>query len=408
MTVNQGKQQMQPIGGSRKGRTHVLEVIGNASMGGMENYLKNFITNLPPDQFKVTCICPYESSFTTELRQLAVDEVYITPIEDDPAWRSIQLTVEVARLHQVDVLHAHMPKAHALAGLAGSLLHKPVVATIHGMNVTSHELGITRAVGSHVITNCQEAYTQALAMGITADRVDLVRNGIDINLFTPANNGDELRKAINVPRPTPLVGFVGRLEHEKGPDLFVRAMEYVHRQMPDAHFVIVGDGCMRNELVDMCERMQLDQHIHFVGWWHNTPDVYPALDLLAHTSRSDGTSLVLLEAMSSGCPTVGLAVGGIREVIEHEVTGFLAGPGDWERIGMRTVQLLEQPDRLEMMKTAARERVETCFNIGTNTRRVADILQQVAFGLIDSEGYAAAAPFVREIVARAPFDSPQL
>src|SRR3954452_10786294 len=121
---------------------HLLEVIGNASVGGMERYIINFVSQLPADDFQVICICPYESSFTTSLRNLGI-EVYIAPISDDPAWRSIQLTVEVARLHEIDVLHAHMPKAHVLAGLAGHLIHRPVVATIHGMNITSHELGIT-------------------------------------------------------------------------------------------------------------------------------------------------------------------------------------------------------------------------------------------------------------------------
>src|SRR5438132_986445 len=127
----------------QKSPFNILEVIGNASFGGMEKYITNFITHLPPNQFKITCICPYESAFTTSLRDLGC-KVYITPITDDPTWRSIQLAVEVTRLHGINVLHAHMPKAHVLAGLAGSLTHKPVVATVHGMHLTSFEYGITR------------------------------------------------------------------------------------------------------------------------------------------------------------------------------------------------------------------------------------------------------------------------
>src|SRR3954449_13132274 len=122
--------------------THVniLEVIGNASFGGMEKYIMDFITHLPSDEFTVTCLCPYESTFTTLLRDLG-HKVYITPITDDPTWRSVQLAVEVTRLHEIDILHAHMPKAHVLAGLTGCLAHKPVVATVHGMHVSSFEFG---------------------------------------------------------------------------------------------------------------------------------------------------------------------------------------------------------------------------------------------------------------------------
>lgn len=387
----------------REGRLHVLEVIGNAGIGGMESYIKNFISHLPPNQFSVTCICPNESEFTSSLRQLGVEDVFITPIEDDPSWRSIQLAVEVARLHQIDVLHAHMPKAHVLAGVAGCLIHKPVVATVHGMNVTSHELGITRAVGSHLLTNCQEAYTQALAMGVSADRVNLIRNGVDLRVFTPDDTGDKLRESIGLSPNTPLVGFVGRLEHEKGPDIFLRAAEYVHHHMPDVHFVIVGEGVMHSQLEEMCAYLRLEQHVHFTGWL-NTADVYPALNLLAHTSRSDGTSLVLLESMACECPCVGLAVGGVREIIENESTGLIAGAGDWQGIGIRILQLLEQPKRIQIMGAAARIRVEQHFNIKTNTLQTSEVLRDIAFPGLNGHSFASTSGLTREIGGRKSVD----
>ena len=364
--------------GHHNGQIHILEVIGAASKGGMENYIKNFLANLPPNQFRITCICPNESAFTTSLRQLGVEEVFITPITDDPQWRSIQLAIEVSRLYHIDVLHAHMPKAHVLAGLAGNLLHKPVVATVHGMHLTAYELGVTRAVGSHLITNCQEAYIQALAMGVSPERVTHIRNGIDTTAFTPEHSATKFLKSINVPPGTPLVGFVGRLELEKGPDLFVRVANYVHQLRPDIHFVIAGEGAMLKQLQNMCAQLGLKQHVHFVGWWNNTANIYPALDLLVHTSRSDGTSLVLLEAMACAKPIVALGVGGVLEIIENESTGILAKADDWENAAKVVVQLLEKPKLLASMGTAARARIEKHFNLSTNTKRTTEVLRNIA------------------------------
>jgi glycosyltransferase involved in cell wall biosynthesis len=298
-----------------------------------------------------------------------------------------------------------MPKAHILAGLSGCLINKPVVATLHGMNISSQELGITRAVGSHLISNCQEGYTQALAMGVLAERVNLVRNGVDTSVFTPDRSGNELRNEINVPKGTPLVGFVGRLEHEKGPDMFLRAVDQVHQVRPDVHFVIVGDGVMRNKLEEMCAHLQLDKHVHFVGWRTNTVDIYPALDFLVHTSRSDGTSLVLLEAMSCGCPTVGLAVGGVPEIIENERTGFLAGAGDWEGIAFRIIQLLDQPERVQGMKAAARNRVKEHFDVKTNTRRIAELISHIAFPGINGHAFSNNSTMPQEVDSRASFNN---
>ena len=360
------------------GPVKILEIIGNADMGGMENYIESFISNLPPHDFEVTCICPYESSFTQKLRNLGVTEVFITPIEDDPKWRSIQLAVEIARMYSIDILHAHMPKAHVLAGLASCLIKKPSVATVHGMNITAQEFGIARAISSHLITNCQEAYSQALALGFPSQRLNMVKNSVDTVLFKPGECKVPIRKELGLSKDTPLIGFVGRLVWEKGPDLFLRIANHVHQFFPSAHFVVIGEGDMEEELLQMRAYLQLEDFVHFLGW-KDTVAVYRELTVLVHTSRSDGTSLVLLEAMSCGCPSVALAVGGVREIVEHKSTGFLAGAGDWEQEANYILQMLSQPEKCAMMGTAARRRVEKYFNVKTNTCRIAEILKDIAF-----------------------------
>lgn len=354
---------------------NVLEIIGNADKGGMENYLKNFITYLP-EEFQLTCICPYESSFTSLLRELNIGSVYITAIEDNPLWNSIQMATEVIRRHRIDVIHAHMPKAHALAGLVGSLTQKPVVATVHGMELTSHELGITRTVRSHLITNNQEAYLQALSLGVSPLFVDLIRNGVDVSVFIPKRNSASFRDSLAISKDTPLIGFMGRLEYEKGPDLFLKAAEQIHHQMPLVQFVIIGDGGMKEELRVLCTRMQLDKQVHFVDWQTDNAEIYSELDILAHTSRSDGTSLVLMEAMACECPTVAIGIGGVLEIVENRTTGLLAA--DWEHVAINILELLKYPERRRQMGVAARIRIESFFNVATNTRLVADILQKRA------------------------------
>ena len=361
----------------QKTHVNILEIIGNASFGGMEKYIINFITHLPSDEFKITFICPYESAFTTSLHELG-HKVYITPITDDPTWRSVQLAAEVTRLHEIDVLHAHMPKAHVLAGLAGCLTHKPVVATVHGMDVTSFEFGITRQVGSHLITNCQESYGQALGLGVPAERVSLIQNGVDIQLFTPGERNNDLRHWVDIPDDTPLIGFAGRLAYEKGPDLFLRAAQEIHCSRPDVHFVVIGYGAMQEELIKMRSKLSLEKHVHFIGWQTNMQDIYRSLDLLVHSSRSDGTSLVLLEAMACGCPVVALDVGGVREVVENDDTGILAPAGDWEGIAVRVLELIVSKKRLKTMGITARLCIEKKFDLRTKTQHTADLLRQIA------------------------------
>lgn len=369
-------------------KINVVEIIGNADKGGMENFIKDFLIHLPKQKFAITCICPYESEFTEELRHLGVDDVYIARIEDDPYWRSIQLAVEIGRLKKTDIFHAHMPKAHLLAGIAANLLKLPIVATVHGMDITAHELGIARAVGSHLITNNQEAYVQALALGIPVDHLNLVRNGINPATFIPEFREEAILKNLaGVPDSATVIGFVGRLAHEKGPDLFLKVAERIHHQKRDIHFVVVGEGNMLKELNKFCLARQQTEYIHFLKWQEDTRVVYPTFDLLLHTSRSDGTSLVLLEAMACGIPTVAINIGGIPEIVEHGVTGLLAN--SWEDVATQALYLLENDSLRKAMSVAARERIIRFFNVKVNTETTAGILQKIACAEMNTFGLAS-------------------
>lgn len=348
-------------------RMRVLQVLGNALAGGVEQHVLDLARRLPAEGCDLVCVCPHESGFTRAVRDHGCD-VLITPVQDDPRWRSIQLVVEAIRRYRIDLVHAHMPKAHALAGLAGSLTGVPVLATVHGMNITSHELGITRAVASHLIVVCQEAEYQALAMGVSPERITRIANGVDTDRFTPHGDGAAFRHALGVPEAAPLIGFAGRLSHEKGPDQFVQMAARVLRERADVHFALVGDGNMAGMLRATVAGLGLAQQVHFAGHHTDMAGVYPAFDILAATSRSEGMPLALLEAMACGCPVVAMAAGGVAEVVELGVTGLTADPGDWEGIALRVLDLLATPEHRRAMAGAARRRVEERFRLERSVR----------------------------------------
>jgi glycosyltransferase involved in cell wall biosynthesis len=202
---------------------------------------------------------------------------------------------------------------------------------------------------------------------------------VDINEFSPLNKENILINLPGLPQDSKVVGFVGRLEYEKGPDLFLRAASVVHEVLPGVHFVMVGAGSMLDTLKKMRKQWGLQEHLHFIDWSDKTADIYPSLDLLVHSSRNDGTSLVLLEAMACGKPVVGMAVGGVREMIENEHTGMQVEAGDWEGLGSQVIKLLEQPLLLKSMGEAGRKRVEEKFDVAINSQKTAELLRRVAF-----------------------------
>ncbi len=355
---------------------HVLEIVGNAIVGGMEKYVYNLAQKLPGYGVKVTVLAPYESSYTASLRHQG-SEVLVTAIDDNPTWRSIQFTTEVIRHLGVDLVHAHLPKAHILGGITGSLANVPVVATVHGMDINMLDLGASHAAGTHLITVCHAAYVQALSYGIPTERLSMIPNGVDTKISSANRSGASFRKALHLPPNVPLVGVVGRLAWEKGPDQFVRVAEYVHKQRPDVHFAIVGDGPMMEEIQDMADAAQLTDVFHLPGVWTNTWEVYPAFDILSQTSRVEGMPFAILEGMACGCPVAAMGVGGVLEIVEGVNTGLLAAAGDTDGLGNAILSLLENPDRMKQMGQAGRKRVEENFDIQDSVSKMASLFKRL-------------------------------
>lgn len=375
-------------GGQADERTHILEVLGNAIVGGMENYVRNLAANLPADEFKVSLLCPFESPFTAGLRAEGRD-VYVAPLRDDPPWLTVELICTLVRETGVDLLHAHLMNAHTAAAIAGKLSGTPTVATLHGMSLQPQEVSVARATGSHTIVVCRQAWSQALALGLAPELVSLVPNGVDLTLYHPRSaDPSEFRRTIGVGPTDTLVGFVGRLAWEKGPDKFLKAAEFMLQMRPELHFAMVGTGAMEKELAAEVLQAGLAPRIHMVGLVREPHRIYPALDLLLHTSRADAMPLTILEAMASGVPVVAIGVGGVPEIVATDETGILVGTtewpgvvseyqGDWQGVAQAALALLSRPERLKAMAVASVERARANFDIHRSTVLTSQIFRQL-------------------------------
>jgi len=345
----------------------------------MERYVQMLVEGLIAQGFTVSALCPFESRFTLGLRALGCP-VSIAMVEEALEWRSLLTATELIRRQQIDVVHTHLFNATLLGSLAGNLSAVPVVVTVHGMTLNPEDVALARLVGSHLITVCSAAYNMGLALGLPEEQISLVPNGVDTQRFRPDVSSAAFRQRLQIPEDAPLVGMVARLAREKGPDQFVRAATLVAGMRPDAHFCLVGEGPLHNDLVREIQAAHLQGRFHLVGMAADTTIVYPALDVVCLPSRIEGQPLTLLEAMAAGRPVVATNVGGIPELVEMGETGWLVAQGDMKSMSERIVELLENPDRAREMGRAGRQRVSEHFDIRTQTARVAAIFRQLTEG----------------------------
>jgi glycosyltransferase involved in cell wall biosynthesis len=360
------------------GRLHVLQIVGNAIVGGMETSVERLVERLPPQRVGITALCPFESPFTDRLRVLGAD-VVITTIADDPSWHSIQLVCALVRASAVDVIQTHLPNAHVLGGIVGRLVDKPVLATIHGRTLTPLDVEVHRAASTHLAVVCRHSQLHALGVGVHPKRLHLLPNGVDTDVFAPGHQRrGALRTRFGVANDAPLVGYVGRLSWEKGPDVFLRAAVAVHHSRPDVHFVLVGEGPMHDKLATFASRFDLDGHVHFAGTQSAMPAVFGELDVMVSTSRSEAMPLAIMEAMASGLPVVACRVGAVPDLVQHGVTGWLANEGDAEGVANHVIDLLDNEVLRRFAGGAGRQRAIERFPLSTHVAQTYGLLTRLA------------------------------
>ena len=360
-------------------RVHVLEIIGNGIVGGMESCVARLVQRLPRERLRVSALCPYDGAFAERLRALGIDCGIAAMPEPDPSWAAIQSTCALVRTTGVDVLHAHLPNAHVLAGIVGRITGRPVLGTIHSRQIGMTELEVHRATDTHLCTVCRASELQALGLGVERSRLSCIANGVDAREFSPAAPSSMQPSTARRPSfDAPVIGFAGRLSPEKGPEVFVRAALMLRDRLPRARFVIAGDGPMRERVEALAAQYLLGDRLEMLGECADMPHVYQGLDVLINSSHSEALPLAVMEAMACGVPVVATRVGGVPELVAHGTTGWLAEAGDFQSLAAAAASLIEQPSMHARFAAAARERVLARFDIAHHVAAYAALLERLA------------------------------
>jgi L-malate glycosyltransferase len=283
-----------------------------------------------------------------------------------------------------DVVHAHRYKEILATALAIAPRKRGFVATVHGLE-PSQQLTRSRAVliwsslvaaklvGAQVVTVSSEL-THRLQRVLGHKRIVRIPNPMPP--VGDSKKFPDLRQKFGWTSSRPLVGFVGRLEKVKGPDIFV---EVAARCQTDAGFVLVGGGSLARELSAHVTAAGLTGRVAFLG---EVPDAAPYIrqfDVLALPSRHEGLPLVLLEAAASAVPVVAFEVGGVREVLHRSGPGArLVAPADENAFRAAVEAFLRDPERSRLEATQGAESIRAEFSLATIASAYRDIYRIAA------------------------------
>ncbi len=266
-----------------------------------------------------------------------------------------------------DIVHAHDPHAVALASLALSFLTSgKCPSLIASRRVAYHLKAHAFSRWKYHQVNCFVAASNAINQilvsdGIDPERIVTVYEGIELHRVQaePAAN---IHAEFWLPTHAPIVGAVAALTHEKGHKYLIEAAALILREVPDARFVILGEGELRSSLERQIKELHLDKHVLLPGFRADILSFIKSFDVFVMSSLFEGLGTSLLDAMALSKPTVASNTGGIPEVVSHGETGFLVPPRDASDLAGAISKLLKDPEQRERMGRAGLERVKRLFS----------------------------------------------
>jgi glycosyltransferase involved in cell wall biosynthesis len=303
----------------------------------------------------------------------------ITPLRDlVTLWRLRQTFCRI----QPAIVHAHTPKGGLLGMIGAWLARVPVrIYHIRGLPLVTASGSlrtllrsterIACALADQVLCVSHSVREIAVAEGICpAAKVKVLLggsgNGIDSGFrFDPArwpDAGAAVRQKYGIPQAAFVIGFVGRLVRDKGLEQLMEAWSWLREEFPQLHMLVIG-GFEPRDPVPLSTRAALrgDQRIHMVGWEHNTPPFYAAMNLFVLPSHREGFSNVLLEASSMALPVVTTRIPGCLDAVDDGVTGILVPPRDSVSLCDAIRAYVSDPNRCRRDGRAGRNKVEREF-----------------------------------------------
>jgi len=356
-------------------RLTVAHVVLNLDIGGLERIVISLIQNSDHDRFRHLVYCIGNGgTLADELRN---DGFPVTAM-NKPAGRSLTLPFKLMRMfrrEKVQVVHSHNfgalvygEMAAKLAGVAGT------VYTSHGRTSAFQKINpylvkyfnyVNKAVGV-------SEDTQQLLMktsGFPLARTQTIINGLDVNRYGGVIDIERKKEALGLSDAQHVVGIVARLSADKDHQTLLEAYSQILAKRTDITLLIVGDGPLKNNLLEKSNELKLGPKAVFLGDRLDVPEILKVLDLFVLSSVTEGLAVTLLEAMASRLPIVATEVGGNPEVVIHDKTGIIVPPRDPASLAEAVCWMIDNREKAAQMGRLGRERVMEHFSIESMVRQ---------------------------------------
>lgn len=370
-------------------KTRVLWLIDGLGHGGAERMTLSIMEKFDRQQFDLR-VCALqikqENPIAKALERIGIPvDLVSIPNLRHPA--NLPKIVNYIRQQKPHIIHTQLEFANVLGNLAATLLGIPSVSTLHTLEAPEKGTAYwrnqldwisLRHFCSCVIAVSESARNYHMKYGkIPNKRIITIYNGIDLSIFAPLrkNVRIEKRKSLNVPDNTFLFLTVAVLREPKGIQYMLQALPQIIASMPNAHYLIVGDGNYGKTLKKMVKDLQIENHVTFAGQRADIPEILAASDVFVLPTLTDALPTVLIEAMAAQKAIVASNVGGVPEIVADRINGILLPPANIQELANSCMKIAQDQDRREAMENAGLEIAREKFDIYKQVEALSKLYQ---------------------------------
>jgi len=370
---------------------NVLHVIDTLQLGGAENQVVTLAPALCNDRYTVhVCCLRREGVQADALRARGIHVVSLN-------MRLRYWPVAVYRLYRLierlkpQIIHTHLCDAGIWGRLVGKLAGVPVIMTTeHGMTLWKkrHHLLLERFINrftDKMIAVSEDIRQRRIhSEGVSPEKIITIPNAVNIERFSRINSREQVRTELEIETSSFVIGTVARLVPAKRLDCLLEAAREVCEAVPQARFLIIGDGPLREKLERQALQLDLTPHyVRFLGSRPDIPELLSAVDIFVLSSEREGLPVSLLEAMATSRPIVATQVGGIPQVIQDGYNGVLVSPHDPAGLAKAILTLMEDSTLREAVAREGYRTVETRFSVDVISKQIIELYDRLLEKKID-------------------------
>jgi glycosyltransferase involved in cell wall biosynthesis len=376
-------------------KMRVMVLVSSHNIGGVETKLHYLAQFLDREKFQLTflLIYPYykagEDSFRIRKKHNAFFQ-----------WKDVE-TIELPMKHRYDVFlffkvariirEMRIDLLYMMALGVGTFLG-PIAAKLGGVcRIVRENQNVIRGLYPGILKFLDRVFISMTdrivvpslflknlmveELRIVPSKITVIPNAIDLTSFGAKPGRKAVKKELGIREQTRVVGVVANLLPVKAHDVLIRAVPEVIKVIPDTVFLLAGDGPLRSNLESLVQKLNLTEHVQFLGHRSDVAELVQSFDVGVLCSKIETQGIVLIEMMATGVPVIAPDVGGIPEIIEDGVNGLLTVQGDSDQLAGSVICLLSDPKRAHLLGKAGRDRVQEKFSVDCMVRSTEQIFK---------------------------------